>query len=62
MLDRAPPETKDQLSATTRPVAFRGAGFTPGGSRSAGWIALAGVESAGSDADIGDIGGRPRRP
>ncbi|OKO70127.1 ABC transporter permease [Bradyrhizobium sp. NAS96.2] len=41
MLDRAPPETKDQSAEATRPVAFRGAGFTSGGSRYAGWIALA---------------------
>ena len=41
MLDRAPPDTKDQLGEATRPVAFRGAGFTPGGSRYAGWLALA---------------------
>jgi NitT/TauT family transport system permease protein len=40
MLDRAPPEAKQQPAAT-RPVAFRGAGFTPGGSRYAGWIGLA---------------------
>ncbi|MGN1285394.1 MAG: ABC transporter permease, partial [Bradyrhizobium sp.] len=41
MLDRAPPEMKDQSAEATRPVAFRGAGFTSGGSRHAGWIALA---------------------
>ncbi|WP_050424604.1 ABC transporter permease [Bradyrhizobium tropiciagri] len=41
MLDRAPPETRDQSAEATRPVAFRGAGFTSGGSRYAGWIALA---------------------
>ncbi|MGX1103417.1 hypothetical protein AB7M47_001800 [Bradyrhizobium elkanii] len=41
MLDRAPRETKDQSAEATRPVAFRGAGFTPGGGRHAGWIALA---------------------
>ncbi|WP_431017599.1 ABC transporter permease [Bradyrhizobium pachyrhizi] len=41
MLDRAPQETKDQSAEATRPVAFRGAGFIPGGSRHAGWIALA---------------------
>ncbi|MGY3693756.1 NitT/TauT family transport system permease protein [Bradyrhizobium sp. USDA 3240] len=41
MLDRAPQETKDQSVEATRPVAFRGAGFTSGGSRHAGWIALA---------------------
>ena len=37
MLDRAPPDTKDQLGEATRPVAFRGAGFTPGGSRYLAW-------------------------
>lgn len=41
MLDRAPQETTDQSVTAARPVAFRGAGFTPGGSRYAGWIALA---------------------
>ncbi|MCP1836871.1 MULTISPECIES: ABC transporter permease [Bradyrhizobium] len=41
MLDRAPQEAKDQSAEATRPVAFRGAGFTSGGSRHAGWIALA---------------------
>ncbi|MDH2385637.1 ABC transporter permease [Bradyrhizobium sp. CER78] len=41
MLDRAPPEAKDQSAEATRPVAFRGAGFTSGGSRYSGWIALA---------------------
>src|SRR5579872_7481875 len=41
MLDRSPQETKHQSAQATRPVAFRGAGFTPGGSRYAGWIALA---------------------
>ncbi|HEX7922533.1 MAG TPA: ABC transporter permease [Bradyrhizobium sp.] len=41
MLDRAPQDMKDQSAEATRPVAFRGAGFTPRGSRSAGWIALA---------------------
>ena len=41
MLDRAPQQTKDQSAEATRPVGFRGAGFTPGGSRYAGWIALA---------------------
>ncbi|NEV02311.1 ABC transporter permease [Bradyrhizobium sp. UFLA 03-164] len=41
MLDRSPQETKDRSAEATRPVAFRGAGFTPRGSRSAGWIALA---------------------
>lgn len=41
MLDRAPSSTKDQSTEAPRPVAFRGAGFHPGGSRYAGWIALA---------------------
>ncbi|ODM70967.1 ABC transporter permease [Bradyrhizobium elkanii] len=41
MLDRAPQQAKDQSAEATRAVAFRGAGFTPGGSRRAGWIALA---------------------
>ncbi|MCC8974101.1 ABC transporter permease [Bradyrhizobium brasilense] len=41
MLDRAPQQAKDQSAEATRPVAFRGAGFIPGGSRHAGWIALA---------------------
>ncbi|WP_076864104.1 ABC transporter permease [Bradyrhizobium mercantei] len=41
MLDRAPQDAKDQSAEATRPVAFRGAGFTPSGSRHAGWIALA---------------------
>ncbi|KJC60415.1 ABC transporter permease [Bradyrhizobium sp. LTSPM299] len=40
MLDRAAPEAKQQ-STEPRPVAFRGGGFIPGGSRYAGWIALA---------------------
>ena len=38
MLDRAPQETQDE--AKPRPVAFRGAGFTPGAGRYSGWIAL----------------------
>jgi NitT/TauT family transport system permease protein len=41
MLDRAPQRAKDDVSAETRPVAFRGAGFVPGASRFGGWIALA---------------------
>ncbi|MCC8956878.1 ABC transporter permease [Bradyrhizobium sp. Pear77] len=41
MLDRSPQEMQDQSAEATRPVAFRGAGFAPGGSRYAGWIALA---------------------
>src|SRR5438445_12206802 len=40
MLDRAPQETQAEESKP-RPVAFRGAGFTPSGGRYAGWIALA---------------------
>ncbi|KWV56815.1 ABC transporter permease [Bradyrhizobium macuxiense] len=40
MLDRATPETKEQSAEAPRPVAFRGAGFTPSGSRHAGWIGL----------------------
>src|SRR5262249_28089395 len=43
MLDRAsaaPVEPKAG-SSDTRPVAFRGAGFVPATSRTAGWIALA---------------------
>ena len=38
MLDRAP---QDDPAAEVRPVAFRGAGFMPGGGRAAGWIGLA---------------------
>ena len=41
MLDRATGETRDDSTEASRPVEFRGAGFTPGGSRYAGWIALA---------------------
>src|SRR5262245_14612128 len=41
MLDRAAPDTKEEATERRRPVAFRGAGFTPGNSRHAGWIALA---------------------
>jgi NitT/TauT family transport system permease protein len=45
MLDRAPtrPDTATDADALVRPVAFRGAGFTPATSRYAGWIALAAV-------------------
>ncbi|MEO8319284.1 MAG: ABC transporter permease, partial [Bradyrhizobium sp.] len=39
MLDRAPPQETQQTSET-RPVAFRGAGFTPRAGRASGWIAL----------------------
>ncbi|WP_375777494.1 ABC transporter permease [Bradyrhizobium sp. ma5] len=46
MLERSPQETNDQSAEATRPVAFRGAGFTSGGSRHAGWIALALVIAA----------------
>ena len=38
MLDRAP---QDDPASEVRPVAFRGAGFMPGGGRMAGWVALA---------------------
>src|SRR5437763_14845073 len=38
MLDRAP---QDDRVTEARPVAFRGAGFTPSGGRASGWIALA---------------------
>ena len=38
MLDRAP---QDDPATEVRPVAFRGAGFMPGGGRASGWIALA---------------------
>src|SRR3981189_3003144 len=43
MLDRAPSQDSqpDDLGATPRPVALRGAGFTPPNSRYAGWIGLA---------------------
>ena len=37
MLERAP---QDDRATETRPVAFRGAGFMPGGGRASGWIAL----------------------
>ena len=40
MLDRAPQETQ-RRSRQPRPVAFRGAGFTPSAGRYSGWIALA---------------------
>ena len=39
MLDRAPQET--QADESTRPVAFRGAGFMPSAGRYSGWVALA---------------------
>src|SRR4051812_23218891 len=41
MLDRAPQQDTRQYEASPRPVAFRGAGFTPSAGRSSGWIALA---------------------
>src|SRR6476646_3232133 len=41
MLDRARPDQRDDVAETPRPVKFRGAGFAPGTSRAAGWIALA---------------------
>src|SRR5438874_13247318 len=37
MLERAP---QDDRATEARPVAFRGAGFLPGGGRASGWIAL----------------------
>src|ERR1700758_4658962 len=42
MLDRASQDPQaDDSAATPRPVAFRGAGFTPAAGRYSGWIALA---------------------
>ena len=41
MLERAPLQDKPQDESTRRPVAFRGAGFVPGGGRASGWMALA---------------------
>src|SRR5258708_19763239 len=41
MLDRAPPPDPQADESKPRPVAFRGAGFTPSAGRSSGWIALA---------------------
>ena len=43
MLERAPSQDKPQDDSTRRPVAFRGAGFMPGGGRASGWIALVSV-------------------
>ena len=40
MLERAPLQDKPQDDSPRRPVAFRGAGFMPGGGRTSGWIAL----------------------
>src|SRR4051795_5906152 len=41
MLDRAPSQDTQEGAAKPRPVAFRGAGFTPTAGRYSGWIALA---------------------
>src|SRR4030081_3894473 len=41
MLDRAPSKDTRQDELKPRPVAFRGAGFTPSAGRLSGWIALA---------------------
>src|SRR5580765_900767 len=41
MLDRAASQESQRDEATPRPVAFRGAGFTPSAGRTSGWIALA---------------------
>src|SRR2546428_11221880 len=41
MLDRAPSKETQRDASKPRPVAFRGAGFTPGAGRYSGWIALA---------------------
>ena len=41
MLDRAPSKQAQRDETGLRPVAFRGAGFMPGGGRASGWIALA---------------------
>src|SRR6267154_3465077 len=41
MLDRAPSQDTQQDDSKPRPVAFRGAGFTPSTGRRSGWIALA---------------------
>ncbi len=41
MLDRAPRRRRKATRPTPRPVAFRGAGFTPSAGRYSGWIALA---------------------
>jgi NitT/TauT family transport system permease protein len=52
MLDRAQPQAEGEAAATTRPVAFRGAGFIPNTGRASGGIALAAVlvvwQAAGS--------------
>src|SRR3954453_16766471 len=53
MHDRAAPQDTQADAPKVRPVAFRGAGFTPSAGRSSGWIALALViafwQLAGSD-------------
>lgn len=41
MLDSAAPQPRDDAAAGTRPVAFRGAGFSPVTGRTSGWVALA---------------------
>ncbi|MGX9431294.1 MULTISPECIES: ABC transporter permease [Bradyrhizobium] len=41
MLERAPSETPSDIDTKSRPVEFRGAGFTPSTGRASGWIALA---------------------
>jgi ABC-type nitrate/sulfonate/bicarbonate transport system permease component len=41
MLERPVRQTASKTDAPARPVAFRGAGFAPGASRFAGWIAMA---------------------
>ena len=41
MLERRAPQGRDDVGEAPRPVAFRGAGFSPRASRYAGWIAMA---------------------
>jgi NitT/TauT family transport system permease protein len=41
MLERAKQQAQGEAAEAPRPVAFRGAGFAPGTSRYAGWIAMA---------------------
>src|SRR5438477_10402680 len=41
MLDRAPSQDTQSDESKSRPVAFRGAGFTPSAGRYSGWVALA---------------------
>jgi NitT/TauT family transport system permease protein len=43
MLERRAPQGGGDAGEATRPVAFRGAGFSPRASRYAGWIAMAAV-------------------